>query len=57
MHLDSDTQIPPALQEFLPIGVLADAIAKDCIMRAYVNGALTIDEASEWIEEFGLKSA
>lgn len=54
MSLNLDTQIPPALQDYLPIGDVAKAVAKDCIMRAYLNGVLTIEEAGEWIAEMGL---
>lgn len=50
-----DTQIPSALQDFLPIGDVAKAVVKDCIMRAYLNGVLTIDEASEWIAKLGIQ--
>ena len=52
-----DTQMPPEVQDFLPVGDVAKAVAKDCIMRAYINGVLTIDEVSEWIEEMGLQGA
>lgn len=52
-----DTQIPQALQEFLPIGPIANAVAKDCIMRAYINGVMSMDEASAWIAEMGLVEA
>lgn len=52
-----DTHIPPEVQEYLPIGPIANAITKDCIMRAYINGVLTMDEAQDWISEMGLQGA
>jgi len=53
----SSTQIPPEVQDFLPVGDVAKAVAKDCIWRAYINGVLTMDEATAWIAEMGLREA
>lgn len=52
-----DIQIAPELQDFLPVGDVAKSVAKDCIMRAYVNGVLTIEEAGQWIDEMDLRRA
>lgn len=49
------TELPPEVQDFLPIGDVAKTVAKDCIMRAYINGVITIEEASQWIAEMGLR--